>query len=112
MNWRKYYKMPLRLDDWGHMVWDSKNTHALDFNDKTTTEYMQEQIVDAINEKGGYRISNLYVEDGVDFYKDGEYIFCVRGWGYLTGTCNLPSEKAAKVQDEFVDFIFEKLTKP
>ena len=41
------------------------------------------------------------------------YIFCVRGWGGLTGTgaLNLSQDKAAKIQDDFCDFIEETLIK-
>ena len=39
----------------------------------------------------------------------GEPIICVRGWWMLCGSYKLPEEKAAKIQDEFRDFIIDRL---
>lgn len=38
-------------------------------------------------------------------------IIRIRGWGHLTGcgALNLPSEKAAKIQDDFGEWIVKKL---
>ena len=40
---------------------------------------------------------------------DGEPIICVRGWGMLCSSYKLSEEKAAKIQDEFRDFIINRL---
>ena len=40
---------------------------------------------------------------------DSEPIICMRGWGMLCGSYKLPEEQAAKIQDEFRDFIIDRL---
>ena len=41
----------------------------------------------------------------------GEYAFCLRGWGYLTGTggLNLSKDIAKNLQDEFISYILSRL---
>ena len=70
--------------------------------------------------------NNVIIEDYYNFtYKDGEiwafstkakkkkHIMLIRGWGYLTGTggLHLKNEDAAKIQDDFGQFIVETLNR-
>lgn len=43
---------------------------------------------------------------------DGKPAFLVRGWGHLTGcgALNLPNEEAARIQDEFAEWVCRQLT--
>ena len=113
MTWRKYYKLPLKLDY--SYAFASNNTMALTFNNDIPRD-IQQLIVDRINDENNceadyYVIPDLKV-DGVDFSDGPTNLFCVRGWGGLIGIggLNLSEKKAAKIQDDFVDYIIKQLT--
>ena len=111
IRWENYYKLPLRYDTSCGYVLDSENTNALQFDYKFSA-HEAKKIVSALNGETEYKIEKLTVKDNIDFYINGDYSFCVRGFGHLTGTgaCNLSYEKAAKIQYEFVDYILNCLT--
>ena len=48
---------------------------------------------------------------GCDILYQGEYAFCVRGWGYLISQAglNLSIDVARKIQDEFISYILSRL---
>lgn len=106
---KKYYEFPIRTDEYGSYAWSKNNTMALMFNSKVNRGDRQ-KIVDAINGKTENKIENIK-HTNHNFFDGDEYIFCVRGWGFLTGIggCNLPSEKAIKIQDEFIEHIYNSL---
>lgn len=109
MKWQDVYKLPLNLDEWSdNYAWCKDGTMALTFDGLSVNE--RERCVKTINGEDNFKISGLSF-DGCDFYQNGDYIFCVRGWGNLTGigALNLPEEKALEIQDGFVQYIFDKL---
>jgi len=108
MTWEKYYRLPLKLD-YGY-AFAKNNTMALTFNSDIPID-IQNSIVDAINGTSEYKIPTL-TNDGVDFSDEPTYLFCVRGWGGLIGIggLNLSEKKAAKIQDDFIDYIIKQLT--
>ena len=105
--WKKYYKSPFEYDGYNY-VWSENRTMSLMLG--TMVEEEAERIVDALNGKKPHSIGGLR-HDGPDFFIGEQYIFCVRGWGFLTGGggMNLPHEKAVKIQDSFIEFVFETL---
>jgi hypothetical protein len=108
-SWEDVYKLPLKLDEYGNQyVWCDNDVMAITFDSLTDNE--RDECVKAINGKSNFKINNLSYKDS-DFYQNSEYIFCVRGWGHLTGIggLNLSAKKALKIQDGFVNYIFEKL---
>lgn len=122
-DWRECYKLPLHLDDYCIYAWDADGEMALScFNlryDENGNYLPGEQerikhIIDVINGvclsdfESEWKLSND--ETCAITYK-GEYQFLVRGWGHLTGCggLNLPAELAAKMQDEFINYIIDKL---
>ncbi len=75
----------------------------------------QERIVGILNGEITERTNtglNLSYENSA-IYCDDKLFIDIRGWGHLTGcgALNLPSDVAAKIQDDFGKFIVEKLTK-
>lgn len=108
-NWKKYYPLPIENDDLCFYAWANNRTMVLMFAEDIEDD-VREKICDSINGKGNYKIPNLKT-DGIDFYDGKKYIFCVRGWGYLTGTgaCNLSTKKAEKIQDAFKEHIYKSL---
>ena len=109
MSWKDVYQLPLHLDPYGSYAWSANDTMSLMFEDNLSDEFRQE-VVDCINGKN-YVDTEGWTYDVVDFYFKGEYMFCVRGWGHLTGTgaLNLPEHEAERIQDGFIKHIAERL---
>ena len=121
--WRDCYKMPLHLDKYGVFAWDAEWHMALSrFNYKydergNLIPGEQERIKHIINVINGNCVPvflpewKLSDDDRCAITYNGEYQFLVRGWGYLTGCggLNLPEDLAAKIQDEFIDYIINRL---
>lgn len=108
ITWEKTYQLPLHFDGWNY-AWAANDTMSLMFEFGMTKEDCQ-KIVDIINGDIEGSIEGIRNEDH-EFFMGETYIFCVRGWGYLTGIggLNLPQEKAAEIQDGFIKFIFGRL---
>jgi len=110
-DFKKYFPLPLKLDEppYSSYAWTNKGDMALTFDD----DVMREEalaIVDTINGEANETIPNLKF-DGVDFFDGDTYIFCIRGWGNLTGIGghNFSHERAEKIQDAFRDYVYEQL---
>ena len=118
----KYYPGPYRFDD--SIGWiigtsgDGTYMHCFDWEDSSFTDKyepteIQELWLKKINgedvvlpSKHKFTASNNYP---CIIECDSEPIICVRGWGMLCSSYKLPEEKAAKIQDEFRDFIIDRL---
>lgn len=80
------------------------------------SEQDQMKIVDCIN--GNYILKtpiekkDLEVK-GVELYLKDKIFLTIRGWGRLTGVggMHLDPTEAAKLQDDFMNYIIEQLTK-
>lgn len=122
-NWKDCYKMPLHLDKYGVFAWDAEGNMALSGFKRKFDErgdYLPEErerikhIIDVINGdcpsdfNPGWKLSD---EERCAINYNGEYQFLVRGWGHLIGCggLNLPGDLAAKIQDEFIDYIINRL---
>lgn len=106
--WEKYYQPPFHYDGYSY-VWSFNDTMTLMFVNTPKEEVAK--ILRAINGEKEHKIEGL-THEGVDFFLNGIYIFCVRGWGFLTGrgAMNLPIEKAEKIQDSFVEYVYKTLS--
>ena len=113
VHWNDVYKLPLHADRHGSYGWTQNDVMALDFEfDVPGWEEIRKDVIATINgEKESSTKGKWYVANAIDFFLDGVYVFCVRGWGHLTGTgaLHLPEESAARIQDEFVQYIFSRL---
>jgi len=121
-NWTECYRLPLHLDDYGSYAWDADENMALSaFNlvydengDFAPGEKERiNHIIDIINGEcpTDYEAKWTAGDDVTEIYYDGKFQFLVRGWGHLTsrGGLNLPKDLAAKMQDEFIAYILDKL---
>jgi|AntDeeMinimDraft_6_1070357.scaffolds.fasta_scaffold09260_2 hypothetical protein len=108
--WEQVYQLPIKYDDMNY-CWSKNGTMTLMF-DEVVSEEDRQMIVKAVNGETELKMEGLTF-DGCDFLLDGTYIFCVRGWGNLTGigALNLPEEKALKIQDEFINHVHRALAK-
>lgn len=113
IHWNDIYKLPLHADHYGSYAWTPDGTMALDFEfDVPGWEEIREDVIAVINgKKESSTKGKWYVANAIDFFLDGVYMFCVRGWGHLTGTgaMRLSEESASRIQDEFVKYILSRL---
>lgn len=128
MKWQQAYKLPVKI--WGgaadvkvftaegSMAWDFMFGMFKDmFDGKEIMVISPEQkqdIVDLVNEtkKGKIEGEVVYnVEQGT-IEVDGKVLLLVRGWGHLTGGggLNLKPEQAKVIQDDFANYIVQKLS--
>lgn len=116
-NFRKYYKLPLHIDDFCESyIWTDDNEMAFNYLDtnKINLGDLKEinNIIDKIN--NGNNISfnaEINKEDNTVININGIPKIMIRGWGNLTApSChNLSIEDATKVQNNFIDWIIKRL---
>lgn len=129
-NWKKYFIPPFEADTYDPgIILDSTSTIIASAtpemeeqtnDDPVDTERAMRAVVDAMNAicEGKTPATDVHFENPeyvgthtksiVKFKAFGlDMSFYVRGWGYLTGPSNLSSDDAAKIQDEFGEFIVE-----
>lgn len=110
LTFKDVYQLPLRIDEFCPIYVFSEN-NVTAFNIITEDADLISEILEIINGNSKKKISNnVAFEDGYILI-DREPVLLVRGWGYLTGSggLNLPSEKAAKIQDDFADWVVNRL---
>lgn len=107
--WEQIYELPISYDGLLY-CWSKNNTMSLMFND-TLNEEQINKIINSINGIEKIKIEKLS-NKGCDFFINEKYVFCVRGWGKLTGVgaLNLSVEKAVKIQDGFIKHIKNSLS--
>ena len=118
----KYYPGPYRVDDSSGWVIgtpeDGTYIHCFDWEDSSFTDKyepteIQELWLRKINgedivlqPKHEFTTSD---DDPCIIECDSEPIIYIRGWGMLHGSYKLSEVQAAKIQDEFRDFIIDRL---
>ena len=120
-DFKQYYKFPLKM--WEFMeikVFTDDNKMAFDWLINIPRDTKQ-KLIDRINgvDTEPYKTKKVfYQKDGIVYCriedKDQELkLFRIRGWGMLTGIggYNLPTDKAAEIQDVFADYCVEMLNK-
>lgn len=121
MNFKKYFKLPLRLDFDGDLVFTDDDLRAFDFNIKYP-EYRdikkQQLIVGIINGDNKMSVIGSMVYSQGTIYVRGkekdntilkEFII-IRGFGHLTSTLKLTDNQAKSIQDDFAKFIIKQLS--
>lgn len=114
-DWTGVWQLPLSYD-YGY-AFSENRVMALTFD---CDDDEAQKIVDVINGDSNEKITNLHYDE-TEFFNfsiksDDESIkkplFCVRGWGHLIGPggLGLSEERAAELQDEFIEFIKERLS--
>ena len=111
--WKDIWKLPLsKLDDIDY-VNSSNEVLALSFfrDEWTLDDTIINKIVDIINGDIESDFLPEWQAKGCDILYQGEYAFCVRGWGYLISQAglNLSIDVAKKIQDEFISYILSRL---
>lgn len=94
----------------GHMAFDfpEKFLYA---NSITLSDSDKNHIVDILNGKYDKKIDLELTYKNNNIYAGDHEFIIIRGWGHLTGcgALNLPVEEAARIQDDFANYIISKL---
>ena len=108
-----YFKLPFKLDDWGNYVWDSEMQMVFTFDEDAVPENVQKELIKIFNNERDTEGDQVFDFEEENLLMNGDYIGCIRGWGYLTrlGGLNLSDEIAKGVQDDLAKYILERLTK-
>jgi len=110
-----FYTRPFYMTEYGRQVYDAKNNFVFEF-EKGVSKDLQKETIFSLNALNQEPISNLKLSvlDAVEILNDGQKFICIRGWGNLTGTggYHFSQEKAAKIQDDFRDWIIDKISTP
>lgn len=107
----KYYKFPLKMRN-EISARTSDGHSALDF--LTSDNEFKSCVINLLNGESDTlpdKYKSKYKYDCCEIYKGDHKVMRVRGWGYLTGVgaLALPTKEAIKIQDEFGEYIVEKL---
>lgn len=120
MDWTKIWKFPLWYDDCDYawtkaddgsleMALTFEEDYALNSEGNPYCTGRNKHLMQIINGEIPNDTDKNWKAEGCDVYDGKEYVFCARGWGYLTGALKLSSKEAAETQDDFIKHILEKL---
>lgn len=114
LTFKDVYKLPLKKSEYSTTyIWSANG--IMTFKNLIKNKELTKEILSILNGNSNKAVNFDITYDG---RHDGRYIkidghpaFLLRGWGYLTGcgTLNLPTEKAAKIQDDFAKWVVNKL---
>lgn len=115
MNFKDIFKAPFATDDYGLYVFDKEFNICLDYY-SSRIDYnpdITKQLCALLNGESDtfeHKIKE-YVKNATDCFvmlENGDTI-TVRSWGYLTGVLKLSDKDAAKIQDDFLDWVVNKI---
>lgn len=109
MKFDEIYKPPFH-DFFGIGANTREGVHCFDWKVRIDPQSKQ-RIIDILNGDINQPLEHDVRYDRGTVYINETPVMLIRGWGYLTGcgALNLPSEEAAKIQDDFGEWIVNKL---
>lgn len=110
LTFKDVYQLPLKIDKFCPFYTYSSNG-VMTFDNLIYEEKTLNDILAMLNGDSKTFITNDVTYENGEIKIDNRPIFEVRGWGHLTGcgALNLPAEKAAKIQDDFANWVVNKL---
>lgn len=115
MDFKDIFKAPYSTDDYGLYVFDKEDNICLDYY-SDRIDYnpdITKQLCSLLNGESDtfeHKIKE-YVKNANDCFiiLENSDVITVRGWGYLTGVLKLSNKDAAKIQDDFLDWVINKI---
>lgn len=110
LTFKDVYQLPLEFDEYCPVYIYSANG-VMTFNNLIDDREKLKEILAILNGKSNKKVTNEVTYEKGYIKSDGIPILLLRGWGHLTGcgALNLPAEKAAKIQDDFANWVVNKL---
>lgn len=115
MDFKDIFKAPYHCDDYGIYMFAQDDVIALDYySDRTSYDGdILKQLCALLNGESDtfeHKIKE-YVKNATDCFimLENSDVITVRSWGYLTGVKHLSNKDAAKVQDDFLDFVVNRI---
>ena len=111
---RNYFKLPFKLDDYGcDYVWDATGCQMVLQFDDDINQQIKNDVVNAINtgEVSDHLKRQNFAFKEEEIFCNGEFMMCLRGWGYLTGqgSLSLSDGSAIEIQNSLRDYIMQKI---
>ena len=116
-----FYTRPFHKAKYSEWVYDAKGNFVFQFegdydekdNYKEGYRELTENIIFSLKDVDHKPLENFELElkNNIELYKDDKLFITIRGWGGLTGVGghNFSSEKAVKIQDDFVKYFMYKV---
>lgn len=116
MDFKDIFKAPYNTDEYGIYMFDADENICLEYNPATTydetTLHQVAKILNGEDEWFPHDINKATVTknatDCFVMFENGD-VLTVRSWGYLTGVKHLSNKDAAAVQDNFLDWVVNKI---
>ena len=116
-----FYKQPFTRCGYSSHINDARNNFTAQFIPKFDKngeyaegwEQLEKDVLESLNSDEYKPLESLrLVSDKGMIRNNGEPFILIRGWGNLTGigAHNMPADKAAKIQDDFEQWIIYKLS--
>lgn len=115
MNFKDIFKPPYSTDDYGIYMFDADENICLDYTSDRTSYNgdILKQLCSFLNGDADafkHEVKEVVTDaHNCYFVLENNDIIGVRGWGYLTGVKHLSNKDAAKLQDDFLDYIVNKI---
>jgi hypothetical protein len=120
-----FYTRPFKKDNYSDWVYDSKSNFVFQFELNHFDKFRERivgadklnEIIFSLNSLDHEPIEELSLtvnpKNPIEILNHGKLFITIRGWGNLTGIggFNFDEEKASKIQDDFRDWIIERLSK-
>lgn len=121
----EFYNQPFHQSKYGTWVYDAKHNFVFQFDEEQPYDVsgnylpgvkeLREKVIWSLNSLEHDPVEELALsvnpKDEVEILNHGKLFITIRGWGNLTGIggYNFDGEKAAKIQDDFRDWIIYRL---
>lgn len=105
-----YWRLPLKLED-NYIVDSNYRMTAMFNNEVNIRDVVKSNVIDLLNGVDTKPIIdyNLSVKDEVEILNDNKLFIIVRGYGHLSSRYG--DDKACEIQDKYIEYIIEKLSK-
>lgn len=101
MNFKDIWKLPFHCTD----LYIFSSNNVMVYTGKET-----ENICSLLNGDEGNKYNDIELKNSVELYTNEKYLGTIRGWGHLTGSLKLDPEKAAAIQDLFIEWILKRIS--
>lgn len=109
LTFKEVYQLPLTVDDYMSYIWSANG--VMTFDNLIDDKNVLSEILEILNGTSEKKVTCEVMYEKGYIKIAGQPILLLRGWGHLTGcgALNLPPNQAAKIQDDFANWVVNKL---